>query len=91
VARIQHQALPEELMVKEIFVTKGICQKRMRIMGRGRTGFGYKRSTHVTVRVEVIDFFKQMAQAATSSQREKWARRLDLVNELKTRITNTSL
>jgi large subunit ribosomal protein L22 len=56
IAKIYHEAIPEELLVKEIFVTKGLAQKRMRIMGRGRTGIGYMRKSHVTVKVEKINF-----------------------------------
>ena len=82
-----HQTIPEELMVKEIFITKGLQQKRSRIMGRGRTGYGYKRSSHVTVKVEKIDFEAVMIEAKTANQRAKWAKRLQMVNEIKSRPT----
>ena len=74
VAKIFHEAIPEELIVKEIFVTKGIAQRRMRIMGRGRTGIGYMRKTHVTIKVEVINFATMIEKAKTKSQKAKWAK-----------------
>lgn len=80
-----HQTIPEELMVKEIFITKGLQQKRSRIMGRGRTGYGYKRSSHVTVKVEKIDFEALMLEAKTANQRAKWAKRLQMVNDIKSK------
>ena len=73
-AKIFHEAIPEELIVKEIFVTKGLAQKRMRIMGRGRTGVGYMRKAHVTIKVEVIDFARMIEKAKTKSQKAKWAK-----------------
>ena len=55
-------------------MTKGIAQKRMRIMGRGRTGVGYMRKAHVTIKVEVIDFARMIEKAKTKSQKAKWAK-----------------
>lgn len=81
VARIFHESIPEELLVKEVFVTKGVAMKRMRIMGRGRTGVGYMRKTHVTVKLEVINFANMIAKAKTSSQKAKWARIQDIVEK----------
>jgi len=40
-ANMYHSAIPEELFVKEIYVNKGASRRKMRIMGRGRTGIGY--------------------------------------------------
>jgi len=81
IANIYHEAIPEELLVKEIFVTKGLAQKRMRIMGRGRTGIGYMRKSHVTVKVEKINFEERIAAAKTASQKAKWAKIQTLVAE----------
>ncbi len=61
-ARIQHNAVPAELFVKEVMVNKGMSYKRMRIMGRGRSGIGYKRYSHVTVKVEIINFNKMIGK-----------------------------
>jgi len=83
IAKIYHSVMPEELIVKEIAVTKGAAHKRMRIMGRGRTGFGYRRATHVSTTLEVVDFEALMASAKTSEQRRVWKKRQELVLSLK--------
>jgi len=83
IAKIYHSVMPEELVVKEIMVTKGAAHKRMRIMGRGRTGFGYRRATHVSTTLEVVDFEALVAAAKTSEQRRLWKKRHELVLSLK--------
>ena len=82
IARQTHQAIPEELMVKEIFVTKGLAQKRQRIMGRGRTGVGYKRTSHVNIKVERIDFQQFIDKARSANQKSKWQQRKLLVADI---------
>jgi len=82
IANLTHQAIPEELMVKEIFITKGFAQKRSRIMGRGRTGIGYRRSSHLTVRVEKIDFKEAAESAVSANQKNKWEERKKLVDDI---------
>lgn len=62
-------------------MTKGIAQKRMRIMGRGRTGIGYMRKSHVTVKLEVINFASMIAKAKTSTQKAKWAKIQEIVEK----------
>jgi len=82
IANLTHQTIPEELMVKEIFITKGFAQKRSRIMGRGRTGIGYRRSSHLTVRVEKIDFKDAVDSAISANQKNKWEERKKLVDDI---------
>ena len=55
-----------------LLIKQGLCLKRRRIMGRGRTGFGYKRSSHVTVRIEKVDFQKEINNAVNPIQKRKW-------------------
>ena len=74
-ARIYHNYIPEELRVKEVVVTKGLQMKRMRIMGRGRTGFGYKRQSHVLVKLEPIDFPSLISSCNDPHQRATWRKR----------------
>lgn len=83
VAKIYHGLIPEELHVKEIFVTKGFMFKRMRIMGRGRTGVGYKRYTHMRAIVEQIDFEAKIASCKSTNQKKKWIKRKEMVEQLK--------
>ena len=90
IARIHHEAIPEELMIREIFVTKGLAQKRMRIMGRGRTGIGYMRKSHVTVKVEKINFEEKIALSFTQSQKIKWAKIQALVVQKRKTLGSSS-
>jgi ribosomal protein L22 len=85
-AKLHHQAIPEELFVKEIFVTKGFAQKKMRIMGRGRTGFGYNRKAHVNVMLEKINFEKMIEESKTYSQKKKWIARHELVKKIRAEV-----
>ncbi|OWZ22709.1 Ribosomal protein L22 [Phytophthora megakarya] len=48
-ADIKYQIEPENLMVAECFVNKGTYLKRLRIMGRGRSGVMHHPHTHLTV------------------------------------------
>lgn len=43
-------------------------------MGRGRAGVGYIRRTHVTVKLELINFANMIEKAKTHSQKAKWAK-----------------
>jgi len=86
IAKLNYDAIPQELYVKEIMVTKGQSQKKMRIMGRGRTGFGYKRSSHVTIRLEKIDFAAQIADARTPNQARMWSKRRAIAQKIKSGI-----
>lgn len=85
-ARVNYGAIPEELMVKEAFINKGLQQKRPRIMGRGRTGVGYKRASHVTVKVTKVDFDKEIRCAPSVAKKSEWKRRLAVVNRLKNQV-----
>ena len=74
-AKIYHNYIPEELLVKEVVVTKGLQMKRMRIMGRGRTGYGYKRQSHVLVKLEPADFTSLISSCNDPHQRATWRKR----------------
>ncbi|CAI5703304.1 unnamed protein product [Peronospora effusa] len=54
-ADIKYQIEPENLMVAECFVNKGTYLKRMRIMGRGRSGVMHHPYTHLTVVLREFD------------------------------------
>eukprot|EP00603_Paraphysomonas_imperforata_P009148 CAMPEP_0114436788 /NCGR_PEP_ID=MMETSP0103-20121206/13650_1 /TAXON_ID=37642 ORGANISM="Paraphysomonas imperforata, Strain PA2" /NCGR_SAMPLE_ID=MMETSP0103 /ASSEMBLY_ACC=CAM_ASM_000201 /LENGTH=139 /DNA_ID=CAMNT_0001607103 /DNA_START=150 /DNA_END=569 /DNA_ORIENTATION=+ len=82
-ASIRHDALPEELLVKEIVVSKGMSRKVLTIMGKGRAGFGYKRWSHVKLRVQKINFDEQILNAKSSSQKKKWIERKTLALSLR--------
>ena len=92
-ARIFHSLVPEELIIKEVLVTKGMATKRMRIMGRGRTGFGYIRQAHVLVKVSPVDFASKIRSSRDVHERAMWRKRELLAikvkedNKLKTTAT----
>ncbi|KAF4315049.1 hypothetical protein BBO99_00009668 [Phytophthora kernoviae] len=54
-ADIKYQIEPENLMVSECFVNKGVFLKRLRIMGRGRSGVMHHPHTHLTVILREFD------------------------------------
>jgi len=52
-------------------------------MGRGRTGVGYTRSSHVTVKVEKINFDDMINKSRSMNQKKKWSERREEVEKLK--------
>lgn len=66
-----------------MIITKGHAQKKMRIMGKGMAGFGYTREAHITIKVDKIDFERQIAEADTISQKKKWIDRYNMVKAIK--------
>jgi ribosomal protein L22 len=61
-----------QLEVAECFATHGTHLKRMKIMGRGRTGVMHHRHTHIRVVLREIDFKLKIYQAPTLNQKKKW-------------------
>ena len=57
----------------------------MKIMGKGRVGFGYIRWSHVTVKVAPIDFQKRIREAKTIQQKSDWVRRQKYSREARVR------
>jgi len=78
-----YRAIPEEMYIDEIVVNKGYSRKNITIMGRGRTGIGVKRWSHVWITLKSIDFDARIANAHTWSQEQKWRKRKELVQRLK--------
>ena len=52
-------------------------------MGRGRTGFGYARWSHVSMKVEKVDFNKIIEESDNLNKKNMWTKRLELVNKMK--------
>jgi hypothetical protein len=82
-ARINFDAIPEELIVKEIFVTKGSSRKKLRIMGRGRQGVGMIRKSHVNIIVEKINCAEIAVRHSNPVVRAKWIHRQNIVSKLR--------
>jgi large subunit ribosomal protein L22 len=82
-AKIYFNAIPEELMVKEVMINKGIAMKKIRIMGRGRTGVGYTRKSHITIKVQKIDFEAMISKSKTPGLSLTWKKRGEMVDKIK--------
>jgi large subunit ribosomal protein L22 len=81
-ADIKYAIEPENLMVSECFVNKGTYLKRIRIMGRGRSGVMHRPFSHLTVVLREFDsskkrlnkfMTKKLAREAIQSQKSKEA------------------
>jgi ribosomal protein L22 len=77
VAKRKYGLLPEELMVDRCFVTQGPGTKRVKIMGRGRSGLKFIRSSHLNVTLKEIDFEAMIAAAESKNAKRKWAKMRD--------------
>lgn len=84
-AKLNHGFIPEELIVREVLVTKGLARKQMTMMGRGRTGYGYNRCSHITLKLDHVNFDAMMEGAKTPGEAAAWANRKLLVAELKSK------
>lgn len=71
-ADIRHGLQISQLEVAECFATKGIPLKRVKIMGRGRSGKMERKHSHIRVVLREIDFRLKIYQAKTIGQKKKW-------------------
>lgn len=71
-ADIRHGLQPSQLEVSECFATKGTPLKRIKIMGRGRSGKKERKHAHFRVVLREIDFKLRIYQAPTINQKKKW-------------------
>ena len=74
--KAQHGLVPAQLEVHEAFVTQGERLKRIKMMGRGRTGIKHHLHCHVRVTVAAIPFEKRLKEAKTRSQEMRLKRML---------------
>jgi protein-arginine kinase activator protein McsA len=72
VADMKHGIQPSQLEVAECFATKGTPLKRIKTMGRGRTGKVTRPMTHIRLVLREIDFKLRMFQAPTLNQKKRW-------------------
>jgi hypothetical protein len=76
--------------VKEISVTKGSSRKKIRIMGRGRTGIGTIRKSHVNIKLEKIDCAQIAQKQLNPKVRAQWMKRYELVQQLRAAAITSS-
>lgn len=72
VADMKYGLQQSQLEVAECFATKGSPLKRMRVMGRGRTGRMEHKHSHFRVVLREIDFKLRMYLAPTIGQKKRW-------------------
>ena len=60
-------------------------------MGRGRTGIGYVRKTHVTVKVEVINFQEKIANSKDSKEKGLWTQRMQIAEAVRNSNISSSV
>ena len=85
-AAAQHELVPEELEIERCFVTPAPFMKRLKIMGRGRSGTIRKRSGHLNVTVAAVDFDAKIREAHNPRQRRKWEERRAVARAARERV-----
>jgi len=71
-ANTQDGLQPSQLEVAECFSTHGSHLKRVKIMGRGRSGKKSRRHSHIRLVLREIDFPMKLLQARSVNQKRKW-------------------
>lgn len=71
-ANAQDGLQPSQLEVAECFSTPGTHLKRVKIMGRGRSGKKFRRHSHIRLVLREIDFPSKLLQAESINQKRKW-------------------
>lgn len=71
-ADIRHGLQPSQLEVAECFATHGRHLKRIKIMGRGRSGKKLRRFSHIRLVLREIDFPTKLLQADSINGKRKW-------------------
>jgi len=77
-ADIRHGLQPSQLEVAECFATHGTHLKRLKIMGRGRSGVKHRRHSHIRLVLREIDFPLKLTQAKSLNQKKRWLERLEI-------------
>mmetsp|Transcript_7909 Transcript_7909/g.11976 ORF Transcript_7909/g.11976 Transcript_7909/m.11976 type:complete len:226 (+) Transcript_7909:96-773(+) len=65
---------PDELQLDQVYIGRGSQLKRIRIMGRGRAGLGYKRFSHLTVQLKKIDFDEKIRNSKNVREAKEWVK-----------------
>lgn len=72
---------PSQLEVAECFATHGRHLKRLKIMGRGRSGIKRRRHSHIRLVLREIDFPTKLVRAESVNQKRKWLGLLRIARE----------
>jgi large subunit ribosomal protein L22 len=71
-ADIRHGLQPSQLEIAECFATRGTPLKRVKTMGRGRSGRMEHKHSHMRVVLREVDFKLRIYQAPSVNQKKKW-------------------
>jgi large subunit ribosomal protein L22 len=71
-ADIRHGLQPSQLEVAECFATRGTPLKRVKTMGRGRSGRMEHKHSHMRLVLREVDFKLRIYQAPSVNQKKKW-------------------
>eukprot|EP00560_Eucampia_antarctica_P010155 CAMPEP_0197829142 /NCGR_PEP_ID=MMETSP1437-20131217/5600_1 /TAXON_ID=49252 ORGANISM="Eucampia antarctica, Strain CCMP1452" /NCGR_SAMPLE_ID=MMETSP1437 /ASSEMBLY_ACC=CAM_ASM_001096 /LENGTH=251 /DNA_ID=CAMNT_0043430659 /DNA_START=39 /DNA_END=794 /DNA_ORIENTATION=- len=74
-ADIRYGMAPSQLQVHTCFATPGTPLKRIKIMGRGRSGVKHRKHSHIHLSLRETDFALEMARAPTLKKKQKWYQR----------------
>lgn len=80
-ADIRDGIQPSQLEVAECFTTHGTHLKRLKIMGRGRSGKKLRRFSHIRLVLREIDFPSKLIESTSINQKRKWLERLEIARE----------
>ena len=80
---INNDIHPEDLLVDECFVTRGMIQKGLQIMGRGRVGIRRRAYSHLTIRVKEIDYDLMIKHSQNRFQAARWQKRQEYAQKVK--------
>jgi len=80
-ADIRDGIQPSQLEVAECFTTHGTHLKRLKIMGRGRSGKKLRRFSHIRLVLREIDFPTKLLESTSINQKRKWLERLQIARE----------
>mmetsp|Transcript_38557 Transcript_38557/g.92287 ORF Transcript_38557/g.92287 Transcript_38557/m.92287 type:complete len:267 (-) Transcript_38557:19-819(-) len=80
-ADIRDGLQPSQLEVAECFATHGTHLKRLKIMGRGRSGTMHRRHCHIRLVLREIDFPTKLLQAKSVNQKRRWLGLLKIARE----------
>ena len=74
----KHGLLKSQLEVVECFATQGSHLKRVKRMGRGRSGKMARRFAHIRIVLREIDFPLKIMQCTSVNQRRKWIKKMEV-------------
>eukprot|EP00956_Cyclotella_meneghiniana_P007451 scaffold10139_cov74-Cyclotella_meneghiniana.AAC.2 len=80
-ADTKHGLQPSQLEVAECFATHGKHLKRLKIMGRGRSGKKLRRFSHIRLVLREIDFPTKLVESRTINQKRTWLNRLAIARD----------